>query len=153
LDYQDGLYRIQAGQYDGSTGLCSPRVRTAETGDRRFVSRLILFLVDRDFGLVGTVVGHEHDRVRLAIRGAVLSADLGRWVKKDDVFAVAALSDSARKKEWTLLKVTGEPRDGTCECRLFERYPNSLASRPVGGYRCLKLGTTRGRLHLRLVNQ
>src|SRR5262249_5098767 len=57
VDYVDGQSEIQARQYDGRPGTATPAVRRERTPDRQFVARTAALLVDRDFGLVGTVMG------------------------------------------------------------------------------------------------
>ena len=89
LDFVDGQYEIQAGQHDGSTGMTSP-VRRARTVDRQFVARTVALLIDRDFGLVGTLDPDTRGgRVKVTIKGSGLGVPIDRWLKKDDVFAVA----------------------------------------------------------------
>ena len=49
IDFVHGQYEISARQYDGTTGLASPVVRQAQTGDRLLVAREAALLVYRDF--------------------------------------------------------------------------------------------------------
>src|SRR5262249_23098864 len=149
IDFVDDQYQIQARQYDGTTGLASRVVRRDRTADREYVSRLVLSLVDRDFGLVGTVGSKEAGgRVRVDLKAGGMGGELGRWVKKGEVFAVAEISRigtglRSRREDWMLLRVEEEPRDGACVCRLFHRFGKPLVGGPsVLGYRCLKLGTS-----------
>src|SRR5207248_353196 len=81
------------------------------------------------------------------------------WLKKGDVMAVSQLVDQAGagqasfRMPWTLLQVADEPREGKCPCQLFNRFSPPLPSASgILGYRCLKLGTSRGRLRLRVVS-
>jgi hypothetical protein len=151
VDYVDGQYEIQARQHDGLTGLASPAVRRDRTADRQFVARTAALLVDRDFGLVGTVLDASNpEKVRVAFKGGGLGVPLDRWVKKDDVFALVQVSGGrAARVPWTLLQVQQPPGDdGTGSFRLLQGRPRPL---PGGDYRCLKLGTTRGPVRLRLV--
>jgi hypothetical protein len=158
IDYADGRYDIQARQYDGPTALASPVVRRERTPDRQFVARAAALLVNRDFGLAGTVVDQANpERVRVALKGGGLGVPLGPWVQEGEVFAVVQVrrgagGERAQRVEWALLQVVEKPKDGACVCRLFQRHADALAGGAgVLGYRCLKLGTARGPLHLRLV--
>jgi tetratricopeptide (TPR) repeat protein len=157
IDFVNGQYVIQTGQHDGSTGLISP-VRRVQTVDRQFVAREATLLIDRDFGLVGTVEPKGKNEVTVTLKGSGLGVALERWVKKDEVFALAQIVQGREGKQsfrvpWALVQVLDEPKGGVCRCRLFHRYANPLTtSANVLGYRCLKLGTTRAPLHLRLID-
>src|SRR5205823_3034440 len=79
------------------------------------------------------------------------------WLKKGDVFAIAQISEggagrrSSRERD-ALLQVTDDPQDGICLCQLWHRYEDPLPTGPgIKGYRCLKLGTTKAGLRLRVV--
>src|SRR5262249_12642053 len=152
IDFADGRYVIQARQYDGLTGLASPVVRRRENSDRQLVAREAALLVDKDFGMVGTVAGDARalkasgDKVDIFLKGGKVGASQDHWVKKGDVFAVAQIINQggARQRSyrvpWTLLQVAQEPKDGLCRCRLFFRHENPLpAAATIAGYRCLKL--------------
>ena len=56
---------------------------------------------------------------------------------------------------WALLRAEAAPHaDGTVNCRLLQRYKQSLGGGPgVLGYRCIKLGTGRATLRLRLIDE
>jgi tetratricopeptide (TPR) repeat protein len=159
IDYVHGRYELQTRQYDGMTGLASPVVRLDRTGDGALVARQAARLVDRDFGLVGTVVevGKE---VKVAIKGGGLGVALDRWIKPGEVFAIARLRQEgetrrAARVPWALLQVLSEPKDGIVRCRFHHRFQGeNLAGEPgVIGYRCLKLTTTSGPLRLRLIDK
>jgi hypothetical protein len=114
--------------------------------------------MDPDFGLVGTVpVGAGTQRVNVAIKGGRLGGDLGRWVKKDEVFALTRISQAGSSRvsspePGTLLQVEEEPKEGTCVCRVLSHWGNPLEPGPrTQGFRCLKLGTTRAPVRLRLL--
>jgi hypothetical protein len=114
--------------------------------------------VDRDFGLVGTVTdAADPDKVKVAFKGGGRGVPPGRWLKKGQVFALVAVSAGAAGRRttrvpWALLQVQEPPGDeGTCVCQLFPRTRSLAASGSVLGYRCLKLGTTRAPLRIRLV--
>jgi hypothetical protein len=165
LDYVDGQYQIQAAQHDGFTGMISPVIRVSRLDDpsgRPLVARTAALLAERDFGLVGTVIGDTKSphKIQVALKGGRL-APLDRWVNKDDVFAVVqvARSGSSERVRDALLQVIEPPgKDGICICRLFARHSASdPASRLVDvpgmqGYRCVQLGTAYGLLRLRLID-
>jgi hypothetical protein len=158
IDFVNGRYEIQARQHDGTTGLSSPVVRRDATSDRRLVARRAALLIDQDFGLVGTVIPGEDDKVRVALQGGTLGVPLKRWIKSGDVFAVARITQEgdrqrATRLDWAVLQVIDESVDGVCHGRFFTRYvQNKLVQEPsILGYRCLKLTTTRAPLRLRLL--
>lgn len=159
IDYVDGRYELQARQHDGATGLSSPVVRKERTTDRQQVARMAAQLVDRDFGLVGTVVEGAKDEARLAIQGGRRGEDLGRWLKKGDILAVVRLQAEggrvrAAPMPWAVLQALEAPREGQCRCRYFSRFKQDrLASAPgVVGYRCLQLATVTAPVRLRLID-
>ena len=155
IDYAGGQYVIRTRQHDGLTGQASPIVRRDRTADRRFVARLAALLVDRDFGLVGTVRGEPAKSTIVEIKGGQLGVVLGRWVKKGDVFLMVPVRPPAPAlrvplDEAAVLQVEDGPDKGVCQCRLFERYRR----RPgATGYRCLKLFTIKAPLRVRLMQR
>jgi hypothetical protein len=160
IDYAGGRYRVRARQHDGLTGLNSPVVREEHAGDPRGVARLAARLVDRDFGLVGTVTSRDENGVALTLRGGGLGVPLDRWIRPDDVLAVAHLREEAGKAraarvEWALLRVVGAPADGVCRGRYVHRYRADALQDGPGtlGYRGLRLGTTTAPLRLRLLDE
>ncbi len=163
VDFVNGAYEIQTRQHDGLTGLASPVVRRERIMERKLVARTAALMIRQDFGLVGTVDDNSADGTtfRVALKGGGLGLALERWVKKDDVFAIAKILRSSQldgrgqgsaRVEWALLQALDDPREGICPCRLWNRYENPLAKgEGVLGFRCLKLGTTEAPLRLRLV--
>jgi tetratricopeptide (TPR) repeat protein len=159
LRFANGQYQLQARQHDGATGMPSPLVRTDQTTDPGLVARKAAKLVDRDFGLVGTVMKVADGTVELAIKGGKLGVDLDRWVKVNEVFAIAHMTRGGSglhsvRLPWALLQVTSKPNGGVCSCKFFHRLKtDTLADEGAGsGYRCLKLGTVRAPLRLRLLD-
>jgi hypothetical protein len=152
IDYSGVHYEIQTRQYDGAVGRASPVVRRDRTRDRDFVAKATALLLKQDFGVVGTVreeLEGAKKLVKVELRGGGLG-DMSRWVKKGDVFALAAPDGgSPLALRWSLLQVeqapTEEPRNGECQCRFFHRY--KVGS--IAGYRCIKLGTVSAPLRLR----
>ncbi|HZV07539.1 MAG TPA: hypothetical protein VE999_20810 [Gemmataceae bacterium] len=155
IDYSGVHYEIQARQYDGTIGRASPVVRRDRTRDRDFVAKAAALLIKHDFGVVGTVQSESEGaskQVKIELRGGGLG-DMSRWVKKDDVFALAPPDGgSSLLLRWSLLQVERAPdeaaRDGVCECRFFHRY---RITGGIVGYRCIKLGTVRAPLRIRWV--
>src|SRR5262249_26277832 len=128
IDFVNGLYEIQARQYDGFTGLASPVVRHSSTSDRWLVARSAALLVNQDFGFNGTVPAGRitGDRVELHLKGASLGVPLDRWVRKGEVFAVTQTvqvgpQQRAFRMPFTLLQVIDAPRDGVCSCHVLYR--------------------------------
>jgi hypothetical protein len=160
IDYVDGQYRIRARQHDGLTGLPSPVVREERTGDRRLVARKAARLVNRDFGLAGTVVETgEHD-VKVALRGGALGVDLSPWIREGAVFAVARVRREGNRRrsarvESALLQAVDRPAEGICRCRYFHRYAQDRLQEPGPEvvYRCLQQATTTTPLRLRLLDR
>ncbi len=155
IDYVEGQYEVQSRQYDGLTGQPSAAVRKERTPDRKFVARTAALLVDRDFGVVGTVVeAPDAGHATVAFRGGQLGVPLDRWVKKDDVFALVRMTSGgaglrAAAVPWSILQAAAAPDpNGLCPCKVFQ--PRLKALVDGEGYRCLKLGTVRGPLRIRL---
>jgi tetratricopeptide (TPR) repeat protein len=153
-------HEIQARQFDGLSGMASPVVRTVIVRDREMVGRSALWLIDRDFGLVGTVQppGPGATEVQVVFKGSGL-VPLAPWVKPGQVFAVSQIAKGSTGQRAfripdTLLQLMEEPQNGTGRCRLLNRKENPMPSGPaVQGYRCLKLGTTQGAPRFRLVDE
>jgi len=158
IDFVDGRYELQARQHDGMTGLNSPVVRRDRISDRRLVAQRAARLVDKDFGLIGTVI-EAGKEVKLAIRGGGLGVPLDRWLKAGGVFAISRIRQQGDKQrgerlEWALLQALEAPRNGLCRCRFQRRYAEDGLTRQAGvlGFRCLKLTTTAAPLRLRLID-
>lgn len=159
VDYANGHYELRTRVHDGMTGLNSPVVRTERSHDRQQVSRLAALLVDRDFGLAGTVIERDKDQARLALQGGKRGVDLGRWLKKGDVFAVVRLHGEGGKARatpmhWAVLQALEPPRDGTCRCRFFHRFQQDHLEPAAGllGYRAFQLATIAAPVKLRLLD-
>jgi tetratricopeptide (TPR) repeat protein len=154
VDYVDGQYEIEARQYDGLTGTASPAVRRERTPDRQFVARTAALLVDRDFGLVGTVLdAGDGQSVRVAFKGGGLKVPLDRWVKKGDVLALVQVGSDGRttRLPWSLLQADEAPgADGSCKCKLFQPQKRPLTGAGAG-FRCVKLGTIKVPVRIRVI--
>jgi hypothetical protein len=161
IDYIDNsYYEIQARQYDGLTGQASPVIRKDRTNSRDFLARKIGFLLDEDFGIVGEVTNPgDGNNIEITLKGAGLDVPLARWVKSGDVFSLVEIvpeggRPAVRPVPFAVLVAQDTPsKNGVVKCRFFHRHPIAL-SRPTPGsmgFRCLKLGTTKAPLRLRLV--
>lgn len=181
LEYRDGKFHLQSRQYDGFTGLSSPLVRSESVRAPEQVGRTAGLMLDRDFGPVGTVepiLGKNEAKVLL--RGSALGPAAGH-VKAGDVFAVAAVRKTNRPapppvrtatgkivapppgaapppgltstpRDFTLLKVTDVGGDGSLRCAVLTRYQTAMPMNGgIVGYRCMKLGTVKAPVALRLV--
>ncbi len=152
IDFTGVHYEIQARQYDGAIGRASPVVRNDHTRDRDFVAKAAALLIKQDFGVLGTVQTEPEgpkEQVKIELRGGG-RGDMTRWVKKDDVFALAPPDGGTLAElNWSLLQVEQAPaeeaHDGVCVCRFFHRY----RVRSITGYRCIKLGTVQTPLRIR----
>jgi hypothetical protein len=152
IDYTGTHYEIQTRQYDGTIGLPSPVVRIDRTRDRAFVAKAAALLIKQDFGVLGTVQSGPEgakNQVKIELRGGGLG-DMTRWVKKDDVFALAPPDGGTQLSlKWSFLQVEQAPaedaHDGVCVCRFFYRYK----VQSILGYRCIKLGTVQAPLRIR----
>ncbi|AMV30353.1 hypothetical protein VT84_38530 [Gemmata sp. SH-PL17] len=156
IEYRDGKVHMESRQYDGFTGLSSPVVRTQSTRAPELAGRTAGLMLDRDFGLVGTVeaIGGKSDEAKVLIRGSGLGP-VKDLVQTGDVFAVAAVRKTNRPapppvrtatgkiinpppgsvpppgltstpRDFTLLKVTDVGADGTCRCTILTRYQNAM---------------------------
>jgi tetratricopeptide (TPR) repeat protein len=180
LEYRDGQFHMQARQYDGFTGLASPLVRSRSVRAADQIGRAAGLLLDRDFGLVGTVELNpaQPDAARVLIRGAGLGP-IGGLVERGDVFAVAAVRKTDRPapapvrtatgklvapppgaeaaaltstpRPFVLLKVTDVGPDAVRVAVLPGDAKALPLSGGVVGYRCMKLGTVKAPVSVRLV--
>lgn len=145
-------YEIELRGHNGIVGLPARAVRHARTRDRAYVGRTAALLLDHNLGLVGTVVSEPDGsrQVRVELRGGGLGVDLGRWVKKDEVFAlVRQEGGSSVPLSLALLQVVQPPREGVCLCVLYSRFRQTS----VTGLTAVLLGTQSGPLRLRLMQE
>jgi hypothetical protein len=159
IDYVDNTYyQVQARQYDGLTGQASPVIRRERTTERPFLARAISFLIDQDFGIIGEITNtSDKTHADVTLKGAGLGKSLDRWVKVGDVFRVVEIAGRGSEKAYAvpdaLLQVESQAdKNGVIKCRLHARYKNPLKPAPGSlGFRCIKLGTTKAPLRLRLM--
>jgi tetratricopeptide (TPR) repeat protein len=183
LEYRDGKFLLESRQYDGFTGLSSPVARAREVRGAEQVGRAAGLMLDRDFGLAGTVepIVGQAETVKVQVRGGGLGPVNG-FVQTGDVFALAAVRKTNRPapppvrtatgkiiappagsgpppgltstpRNYALLKVSEVLPDGTLRCTVLFADP-AKAMPPTGGvvgYRCMKLGTVRAPVAVRLV--
>jgi tetratricopeptide (TPR) repeat protein len=181
LEYQDGQYHLESRQHDGFTGLASPVVRRENVRAPELVGRTAGLMLDRDFGLAGTVEPGPRDEAKVILRAGQLGR-VDRFVKAGDIFAVSEVKKtnrpapppvrtatgkiiappsgsapppglSAQPRSFTLLRVTEVGGDGVLKCAVLTRWKTALPAKPgTAGYRCLKLGTIEQPLVVRLVS-
>ncbi len=152
IDFNGTHYRIQTRVHNGLTGHPSPVVRSTRISDREFVARAAAFLLERDFALVGTIESEpEAGRVQVRLKGGELGVDLGRWIKKGEVFRLGEVNgdEPLQWREWAYLQVVEPAKDGLCTCKLYSRYSESN----VAGLRVELLGTRPGPLRLRFLQE
>lgn len=153
IDFDGINYTVQTRQHDGLTGLPAPVVRTAATTDRAFVARLTALLIERDLGLIGTVLGEPDAgaQLKLELRGGGLGVDLARWVRKGEIFSLARLpaEGPAEPQPFLYLQVVTPPEEGVCTCRVLNRYRPG----PMTGMKATLLGTRTGPVRLRLMQE
>jgi hypothetical protein len=156
IDVKDSEYEIRARQHDGYTGLASHMRKPERVSDRLVVGRTASLLIERDFGVVGAVRPIDAESVRVRFLASGLEGSMENWVKKGDIFEVVRIIDAggkatAAKVEWTLLQLTELPKEGEAVCRLLRGEPSPLA--PTYTYRCMKLGTTKAPLQVRIMRK
>lgn len=181
VEVRDGVFHLESRQYDGFTGLATPMVRRQSTRDPALVGRVAGLMVDRDFGLAGTVepIADKPGEAIIRLRGGLIGP-LDKMVKVGDVFAVATVRKTSRPapppqrtatgkiietpgakppvaytaepRAFTLLRVTDPPRDGAVRCKVLTQYPTPFPTSPaIVGYRCVRLATVEAPLALKLV--
>lgn len=181
VEVRDGVFHLESRQYDGFSGLASPFVRRQATRAPELVGRYAGLMVDRDFGLAGTVepIAGKPEEAVIRIRGGLIGPP-EKLVKVGDVFAVSQVRRTNRPapppqrtatgriiesnapkppaaftadvKSFTLLRVTDPPKDGAVRCKVLTRWQNPFQiTGSVVGYRCMKLATVEAPLALRLV--
>jgi hypothetical protein len=162
IDYVDNTYyEIRAKQHDGYTGQTSPIIRRDRTPSRDFLARTVGFMLDEDFGVVGAVTnGADENNVELTLKGAGLDPQAKPRIKAGDVFGIVEILQgggnlTAVPMQFALLVAQDTPaKNGTVRCKFFHRYLNDSVSHPRPGslgFRCIKLGTSKAPLTVRLV--
>jgi hypothetical protein len=158
IDYVNDQYEIQVRQHDGSTGVNSPLRESEKVSDRQFVGRAAALLMARDFGVVGTITGQAANgsrQVQVSFVGGDLEGPLENWVKKNDILAVVRVDPNSPTRPSTmiphaLVQVQNDPVKGLATCQFLAQEGRSF---PLQGARCIKLGTARGPIRLRLLKE
>lgn len=93
-----GQYHLETRQHDGFTGLASPAVRKQSTRAPELVGRMAGLMIDREFGLAGTLDPAAPNAVEATVRfrGSKLGP-VDRFVKVGDVFAVSRITRAANR--------------------------------------------------------
>lgn len=165
LDVRDTGFRLETRQLDGSTGLLSPLVRSADVPTADTVGRIAGLLVARDFGVVATVVKQDPKAgtVTVQFRGEELPG-FDKFATLGDIFAVAAIREIPAKADgaptrigepraYTLLRVAGPRKPDGTTCEVLTRWATPLPpARGVVGYRGLKLATVDGPIRVRVTD-
>jgi len=121
LDYRDSQYHLEARQYDGFAGLASPILRKQSVRAPELVGRTAGLMIDRDFGLTGTIDvvtvprGTEVKELKVTVRGGQLGS-LDRFVKIGDVFTMSQIVKTNRPAPPPIRTATGKiiaPPPGT----------------------------------------
>jgi len=143
-------------QDDGWTGLASPVLRTARTNDRFFVARTAALLIDHDLGLAATIEpAPQGDELNVTLKGGPLGIS---WAAGSSATTCLPLPASTRpgrscapcRSRMRSCKSSRSPNaQGACRCKLFHRYGNPLGKAALA-YRCVKLGTTKAPLQVRV---
>jgi tetratricopeptide (TPR) repeat protein len=150
LRYENGEFVVEFRYVDGYTGLPSPRVVSARTGDRDRLASLAAGLVTESFALVGDVVSSTNDRAELRLLGG------GGEVRPGDVFAVSRIVVQEGRKlgqrlEWFVLEVEKSSQGGVVQCRIHRRFKEDKLDVAADTYRALRLPVGAHPLELRLV--
>lgn len=98
VEVKDGAYQLESRHYDGFAGIASPVVRRQTVPAPELVGRAAGLMIDRDFGLAGTVepaTGKDEAVVRF--RGAKLGP-LDRHVAAGDILAVSRIAKSEQAR-------------------------------------------------------
>jgi tetratricopeptide (TPR) repeat protein len=156
LDYKDGQYLLESRQHDGFAGLASPVVRKQSVRAPELVGRTAGLMLDRDFGLVGTVEpgAGKGGEVKVHLRAGQLGP-VDRFVKAGDVFALSQVFKTnrpapepvrtatgklvappagsvpppglaANPRQFTLLRVKRVARDGELRCESLTAWTTAM---------------------------
>jgi hypothetical protein len=155
VEVRDGVFHLESRQYDGFSGLATPIVRRQTTRAPELVGRVAGLMVDRDFGLAGTVepIDGKPGEAVIRLRGGLI-APPDRFVRVGDVFVVSQVKKTNRPapppqrtatgkiiesqgpkppaaftaapRDFTLLRVTDPPKDGAVRCRVLTRWQNAF---------------------------
>ena len=98
IEFRDGQYHLESRQHDGFVGLASPVIRKQSTRSPEVVGRTAGLMIDRDFGLAGTLdpVVANATEVTVRFRGEKLGP-VDRLVKEGDIFALSRIKKAANR--------------------------------------------------------
>jgi tetratricopeptide (TPR) repeat protein len=154
LRYEAGDFVVECRCVDGYTGLVSPRVVSARTGDREQLAALAAGLIANSFAVVGDVARVEADRAELRLLDG-----FGGDVRAGDVFAVSRVVVQEGRKlgqrvEWLVLEAEKTPQAGVVPCRIHRRYVEQRLDAEPGktSFRALRLPAGNYPLELGLVD-
>lgn len=154
VDFNGGTYRLQSRQYDGRSGLPSPLVHMQSIADRKQVARLAALMIERNFGVSGTVVNVQGKVVEVAIQGGALGVPLEKWIEPGDVLAVSNITTGKLRSErlqQSLLQIKSALEPGVYRCSFHTSRYDPEEIDPGTDYRCLKLNTIKTELSFHLV--
>jgi hypothetical protein len=181
VEVRDGIFYLEARQYDGFTGLASPTVRKQSTRVAESVGRVAGLMIERDFGIAGTADPAGKDEYLIKLKAGQLGP-VDRLVKPGDVFAVQRVMRTTRPApepartatgrvisaptgstpppayspeplKWTLLRVVEVKDGGVARCTALTGYKVPLTPKAgTAGFRCLRLPTVAAPVAVRLVS-
>jgi hypothetical protein len=98
IEVRDGQYHLESRQHDGFAGLASPVIRKQSTRSPELVGRAAGLIIDRDFGLAGTLdpAAANATEVTIRFRGGKLGP-IDRYVKNGDIFALSRITKAANR--------------------------------------------------------
>jgi len=172
IDIRDGrTFRVETRQLDGSTGILSAVVRSAETQNADTLARLAGLLIGKDFGPIGMVepIKDNEKQVSVKFRGGQLPGFEGK-VQTGDVLAFAMVAEARAKGNAkpkadqpqqlvgkpltaTYLRVVSKISNGECRCEILTRLNDPYVKVAVVGYRAMKVATHEAKVQVRLVDE
>jgi tetratricopeptide (TPR) repeat protein len=99
IEVRDGQYDLETRQHDGFVGLASPVVRKQSTRSPELVGRAAGLMIDRDFGLAGTLeqpYAANATEVTVRFRGGKLGP-IDRFIKEGDILALSQITKAANR--------------------------------------------------------
>lgn len=161
------IFHVEARQLDGSTGLLSAMVRSAETPHADNLARITGLMLAKDFGAVGIVesIPGDEKQVSVKFRGGQLSG-FERAVQTGDVLAFSLVLEAkqssvtktapdqyGKPQTGTCLRIISKLSNGECRCEILTRSTQPLlTAKNIVGYRAMKVATQEGPLRVKLVD-
>jgi len=159
------MYRLEARQVDGFTGLLSPRLAVRETESIELVSRLAGIMLAPEYGVTGTVIPNPTDPKAARIRlKAGNRPGVEKLVQANDIFAVSTITageqigqtrhEMGQVKPYTYLKALGPVVEGEVRCEVLTSLRNPLEElKGIAGFRAMKLATQTAPLRLSITDK